>query len=126
MILIERTVMINDKISDEINDEISDEINDELNAMVGSLDLLNKFFTEHGWRMQCCENGSIVFALPENPYSEFSLQRERENGKITVSVPMPVTETQYTTTLADYQEALAFLKTHLENFIEQKRNKTTL
>ena len=86
---------------------------------------LCRVFSKHGWCLVSHHIGKCVFVLPESPYNEFSIERDRENGKITVSVPMPETEIQYTTTIADYPKACAFLKSHLENFIEQNSTETT-
>jgi hypothetical protein len=77
-------------------------------------------FTDWGWSVAASRSGEkLLYMLRGDPYSEFSLAIvPGDNRDFTVSVPVPRIGVQYRTTIRDFSEACAFLRTHLDYFMK--------
>ena len=77
-------------------------------------------FTDWGWSVAASRSGEkLLYILRGDPYSEFSLAIVPGGRRdFTVSVPVPRIRAQYRTTIRDFSEACAFLRTHLDYFMK--------
>ena len=76
-------------------------------------------FTDWGWSVAASRSGEkLLYILRGDPYSEFSIAIVPGGSRdFTVSVPVPRIGVQYRTTIRDFTEACAFLRTHLDYFM---------
>ena len=79
----------------------------------------DKVFEECGWSLTCDGERLVAYAMKGDPYNEFSIMRGSRVGRgFKVSVPLPSFGVQYITTMNDFTDACAFLRVHLEYFME--------
>ena len=81
-------------------------------------DMTDNVFEEWGWSLSRDDEHAVAYTMERDPYNDFSIVwRDRGYG-FTVSVPLPRLSVQYITTMDDFSDACAFLRAHLEYFME--------
>tara|TARA_B110000259_G_scaffold63121_1_gene74654 strand:+ start:105 stop:440 length:336 start_codon:yes stop_codon:yes gene_type:complete len=80
--------------------------------------MTDNVFEEWGWSLSRDDEHAVAYAMERDPYNDFSIVRGERGYGFTVSVPLPRLSVQYITTMDDFSDACAFLRAHLEYFME--------
>ena len=106
-------------VMNDVVDGDGDGDGDDNLVMNDALNITDKVFTDWGWSSYLCGNERIVYVYDGDPYNEFMIARNV--GGFSVSVPVPNYGIQYRTTMRDFTDACAFLRTHLDYFMKANR-----
>ena len=83
-----------------------------------SLSPIHDKFMDLGWQLKENSRENIIYVDPINENDEFCIRVNKKD--IDVTVPIPNSNVQYKTTLADYFTTCEYLEMHLKNFIEKE------